>query len=86
MPHKTVTAIGDGGNEQRERPPDHPPHDVVADPESREVINRENDVRAQPSRARSIRTRRCCATAPTGRPRANRITLPAAEPHANIKA
>ena len=46
-PHKTVAATGDGGNEQRERRPDHCPHDVVADPESREVINRENDVRAQ---------------------------------------
>ena len=44
---KSVTAAGDGGNEQRERRPDHAPHDVVVDPESREVINRENDVRAQ---------------------------------------
>ena len=43
---KSVTAAGDGGNEQRERRHDHTPHDVVVDPESREVINRENDVRA----------------------------------------
>jgi len=43
---KTVIASGDSGNDQHERHPDHMPHDVVVDPESREVINRENDVRA----------------------------------------
>ena len=50
---KTVTATGDGGQEQHERHPDHMPHDVVVDPESREVINRENDVRAHRARARA---------------------------------
>ena len=67
---KTVAATGDGGNEQRERRQEHAPHDVVVDPESREVINRENDVRAQSASA-SIRTRRCFAIAPTGRRAAN---------------
>ena len=44
---RSVTATGDGGSDQRERRHEHTPHDVVVDPESREVINRENDVRAQ---------------------------------------
>src|SRR5262249_20179905 len=45
-PAKAVSAPGDPG-QRHEQPPhqDHAPHDVVADPESREVINRENDVR-----------------------------------------
>jgi len=82
---KTVTATNDGGHEQRERRPDHMPHDVVADPESREVINRENDVRAHTEerehpdqallRYRAYQPARSESdnTAPT-------------EPHANIKA
>src|SRR5207302_6088633 len=82
---KTVTATGDGGKEQHERHPDHMPHDVVVDPESREVINRENDVRAHAEerehpdqallRYRAYRPARSESdnTAPT-------------EPHANIKA
>jgi hypothetical protein len=44
---KSASGAGDTGGEQREPRQDHAPHDVVADPESREVINRENDVRAQ---------------------------------------
>src|SRR4051812_47880272 len=82
---KTVTATGDGGNDQREPRQDHPPHDVVADPESREVINRENDVRAQ-SDAREhpdqalLRYR-------AYRPARSESDKPApTEPHANIKA
>jgi hypothetical protein len=82
---KTVTATGDGGREQHERHPDHMPHDVVVDPESREVINRENDVRAHSEerehpdqallRYRAYQPARSESdnTAPT-------------EPHANIKA
>ena len=81
---KSVAAIGDGA-EHRERPPEHPPHDIVADPEIREVINRENDVRAHAEerehpdqallRYRAYRPARSESdnTAPT-------------EPHANIKA
>jgi hypothetical protein len=82
---KTVTAIGDGG-ERREHPHDHLPHDVVADPESREVINRENDVRAQsverehPDQA-LLRNR---AYRPALSESDN--NTPPAEPHANIKA
>jgi hypothetical protein len=82
---KSVTAINDGNNEQHERRPDHMPHDVVADPESREVINRENDVRAQsdtrehPDQA-LLRYR---AYRPARGESDN--TVPA-EPHANIKA
>ena len=44
---KAAAESGDGGTNQREPRQEHAPHDVVADPESREVIYRENDVRAQ---------------------------------------
>jgi hypothetical protein len=81
---KSVASIGDG-HEERERPHDHLPHDVVADPESREVINRENDIRAHEAerehpdqallRLRAYRP----ATASPEHPAPD-------EPHANIKA
>ena len=82
---KSVAAV-DEGNDQRERGQDHLPHDVVVDPESREVINRENDIRNQadnrehPDQA-LLRLR---AYRPATRPE----TDPPAptEPHANIKA
>ena len=82
---KAVTAAGDGGNDQRERRPDHMPHDVVVDPESREVINRENDVRAQAAEREHpdqalLRYR---AYRPA---RSESDNTPATEPHANIKA
>jgi hypothetical protein len=82
---KSVSAAADGGNERRERRPDHGPHDIVADAESREVINRENDVRAQsverehPDQA-LLRTRAYRA-APS-----ESDNTAADEPHANIKA
>jgi hypothetical protein len=82
---KTVTATGDSGHEQRERHPDHVPHDVVVDPESREVINRENDVRAHaherehPDQA-LLRYR---AYRPARSESDNTVSI---EPHANIKA
>jgi hypothetical protein len=82
---KAVSTANDSGNEQRERRGDHMPQDVVADPESREVINRENDVRAQsgerehPDQA-LLRYR---AYRPAKSESDN--TSPA-EPHANIKA
>ncbi len=63
---KSVAAAGGSGNEQREQRPDHAPHDVVVDPESREVINRENDVRAQSDRTRASRSG-AVALRPTGR-------------------
>jgi hypothetical protein len=82
---KTVAAAADIGDEQRERHPDHPPHDVVVDPESREVINRENDIRAQsethehPDQA--LARIRAYRTAPS-----EHETNPPPETHANIKA
>ena len=82
---KTVAATGDGANEQRERRQEHAPHDVVVDPESREVINRENDVRAHaqerehPDQA-LLRYR---AYQPARSESDNTAPI---EPHANIKA
>ena len=64
---------------------EHVPHDVVTDPASREVINRENDVRAQadgrphPDQA-LLRYRAYQA------PRSESDNTPPVEPHANIKA
>jgi hypothetical protein len=82
---RSVAAAGDSGDEPHERRSG--PHDVAVDPESCEVINRENDIRAQEQ--------------PREHPdqallrfRAYRPTLPADadtehphnEAHANIKA
>jgi hypothetical protein len=80
-----VTAVTDGGKDQHERRPDHMPHDVVADPESREVINRENDVSAQSAKREHpdqalLRLR---AYRPV---RSESDTTPSTDPHANIKA
>lgn len=81
---KTVAATGDGG-EQRERPHDHQPHDVVADPESREVINRENDIRARADE--SVHPDQALLRYRAYRPAAAPADQPApSEPHANIKA
>ena len=46
-----VTAMGEGaakdhGGKDTEQRPNHAPHDLVADPNSRDVIYRERDVRA----------------------------------------
>ena len=82
---KTVTATSDGGHEHHERHPDHIPHDVGVDPESREVINRENDIRAHteerehPDQA-LLRYR---AYRPA---RSESDNTALTEPHANIKA
>jgi hypothetical protein len=86
---KTVAATGDGGAPQRnprqDSNHDHAPYDVVADPESRDVIYRENDVRThaneppQPDQA-LLRLR---AYRPV---RADVESPPDGEPHANIKA
>ena len=86
---KAVAATGDGGTPQRDPRQDsrhdHAPHDVVADPESRDVIYRENDVRThaneppQPDQAllrlRAYRPARADVEGPLD-----------GEPHANIKA
>ena len=83
---KSVTAAGDdGGNDQRERRQEHTPHDVVIDPESREVINRENDVRAQ-SAAREHPDQALLRIRAYRPARSESDNTPAAEPHANIKA
>jgi hypothetical protein len=84
--HKSVVATDDGGHEQRERHPDHMPHDVVADPESREVINRENDVRAhadEPVHPDQALLRYRAYQHPA---RSESDNIAPAEPHANIKA
>ena len=82
---KTVTATDNSDTEQREKPHDHAPTDVIADPETRNVINRENDIRNQadnrehPDQA-LLRLR-------AYRPARSEVDPPAAnEPHANIKA
>jgi hypothetical protein len=82
---KAVNAVNDGGSEQHGRRPDHMPHDVVADPESREVINRENDVSAQSAQREHpdqalLRLR---AYRPV---RSESDTTSPTDPHANIKA
>ena len=84
---KAVTARDhtDSDAEQREKPHDHAPTDVIADPETRNVINRENDIRNQadnrehPDQA-LLRLR-------AYRPARSETAPPAAnEPHPNIKA
>jgi hypothetical protein len=80
---RVAAAGGSGDDEPHERRSG--PHDVAVDPESREVINRENDVRAQeqhrdhPDQA-LLRFR---AYHPA---RGTTDDPPAAEIHANIKA
>lgn len=81
---QTVAATGDPG-QQRERRQEHSPHDVVTDPEAREVINRENDVQVQsverehPDQALlRLRAYRPARTEPDN--------ASPNEPHANIKA
>ena len=82
---KAVAAAGDGGGPQRDPRQDHAPQDVVADPESRDVIYRENDVRTHANEAvhpdqallrlRAYRPAHSDGEAP-----------PDGEPQANIKA
>ena len=83
---KTVGAVSGGHHEQPERHPDHLPHDVVADPESREVINRENDVRThadEPPHPDQALLRQRAYGHPV---RAESDNTAAPESHANIKA
>jgi hypothetical protein len=82
---KTVAAIADGESGQREPRQEHPPHDVVVDPESREVINRENDVRAQ-SDAREHPDQALLRYRAYRPARSESDNTAPAEPHANIKA
>jgi hypothetical protein len=91
-PSSAVHAPGDGHphhdprhHAHKDQHHDHAPHDVVADPAAREVINRENDVRTLAAarehpdqallRQRAYRPVHIESAPPT-----------APEPHANIKA
>lgn len=82
---KAVHNPGDGGHSQRDPHQDHAPHDVVVDPESREVINRENDVRTHvPDREhpdQALLRQRAYRSVPS-----EPETPLVPEPHANIKA
>jgi hypothetical protein len=82
---KAVNAEGDHGHQQHDPRHDHAPHDVVVDPESREVINRENDVRThaneEPHPDQALLRQRAYSPG-----RAEAEPIPSAEPHANIKA
>ena len=80
---KTVQAADNSDTEQRERPQDHAPPEVIADPESRDVINRENDIRNQAGEHPDQALMRLRAYRPA-RPEAE--PPPTNEPHANIKA
>ncbi len=87
---KAVAPTGDGDGGTTRRDPrqdwrqDHAPQDVVADPESRDVIYRENDIRTHanepphPDQALLLRAYRPA--------RADTEAAPDGEPHANIKA
>jgi hypothetical protein len=82
---QAVAATGDNGSEQRERRHEHVPHDLIADPESREVINRENDVRAQS--VEREHPDQALARLRAYRPAVSENEqAPGTEPHANIKA
>jgi hypothetical protein len=82
---KSLAGSDDHGADQHERHQEHVPHDVVVDPESREVINRENDITAHTEprehpdqallRLRAYRPASSAADQPSPN-----------EPHANIKA
>ena len=82
---KVVAAVDNSDPEQREKPHDHAPPDVIVDPEARNVINRENDIRNQsdhrehPDQA-LLRLRAYRPARPEADPPAT------SEPHANIKA
>ena len=82
---KIVAATnGDHGDtEHREQRQDHAPPDVIADPEARDVIMRENDIRNQAGEHPDQALLRLRAYRPV-----QTDTVPAAanEPHANIKA
>jgi hypothetical protein len=83
---KPLGAEGDRGHQQHDPHQDHAPHDVVVDPASREVINRENDVRThageEPHPDQALLRQRAY------RPAHSEAEAAAAtiEPHANIKA
>ena len=84
---KTVQATDNSDTEQRERPHDHAPTEVITDPEALTVINREKDIRNQagehPDQA-LLRLRAYRPAAAAARPESEPQSPN--EPHANIKA
>lgn len=82
---KSVTAAGDDGAQQHSPRHEHAPQEMVADPESREIINRENDIRA--SAVERDHPDQALLRQRAYQPARNSAEIPAApEPHANIKA
>lgn len=90
---KTVTAAGGGagkdgrdkhdGSKDAEQRSDHAPHDLVADPDSRQVILRERDVRAADREHPDHALLRLRAYRPA---LTDIAPAPADDPHADISA
>jgi hypothetical protein len=85
---KTVAALGDndGDTEQREKPHEHAPPDVIADPEARDVIIRENDIRNQAGEHPDQALMRLRAYRPVRTDDVPDPNDPQTSIHANIKA
>ena len=93
---KTVASAGDGGSRQNEQrgdhqrgdhaAHDHPPQDLLADPESRDVLYRERDVRAAERTHPDQALLRQRAYRPAHPAPADGAATPTSDPHANIKA
>ncbi len=95
---KTVTPAGNDSrnndtrhNEQRSGDqrgdhPDHPPPDLLADPESREVIYRERDVRAADRAHPDQALLRQRAYRPAPAAADDSVPAPPPDPHADLKA
>ena len=85
---KMVTAAGgeNGDTEQREQRHEHAPPDVIADPEARDVIIRENDIRNQAGEHPDQALMRLRAYRPARTDDAADPNEPQASVHANIKA
>jgi hypothetical protein len=92
---KTVNATGDGAGKQshdnrhgEQQRPEHLPHDVTVDPQSREMIYRERDVRAadreHPDQA--LQRQRAYGHHVYGQQAADSEAPPPDDPHADIKA
>lgn len=92
---KSVSPAGDGSGRQQDhrsdqqrdqRGADHAPADVLADPESRDVIYRERDVRseARPHLEQALLRQRAYQSGPSSHPEAPPPPVP--DPHADIKA
>jgi hypothetical protein len=77
---------GEQGADHREQRHEHGPSNLIADPESRDVINRENDIRAHPELRehpdQALLRQRAYRPAGTTTPEPPSPT----EPHANLKA